>query len=97
MTMIPVVVEPAAELEPGTLGVGDAGARIALIDAEKLRQSITELTGKITDLFQDIKAVGDYQLKEVQVQLEINTEGGVSLVGSLKAGARGAITLTFSD
>lgn len=37
-----------------------------------------------------------YRLTEVQVQLEITAEGGVALIGSVKAGAKGAITLTFS-
>lgn len=33
---------------------------------------------------------------EVQVQLEISAEGGGSLLDTVKTGAKGAITLTFS-
>ncbi len=102
MATIPVVVESeAVALEPGTLGLESSGAlglaaRVVAIDAEALRQSISQLTVQIAGLFEDIKAVGGYRLKEVQVQLEINAEGGVSLIGLVKAGAKGAITLTFS-
>lgn len=97
MNTIPVIVEPGSELESGTLGLGDVTSRIAQIDADALRQSINNLTGQIAGLFKDIKAVGDYKLKEVQVHLEVNAEGGVALIGNLKAGAKGAITLTFSS
>ena len=96
MNTIPVIVEPESELKSGTLGLEDVSGRIAQINADLLRQSISNLTGQITGLFEDIRAVGSYKLKEVQVQLEITAEGGVALIGSLKAGAKGAITLTFS-
>ena len=96
MATIPIIVEPETDLQAGTLSIDEPSARVAQIDADILRRSLSGLTGQITGLFEDIKAVGDYQLKEVQVQLEINAEGGVSLIGSVKAGAKGAITLTFS-
>ena len=97
MSTIPVIIEPVSELEAGTLGLEEIAGRIAQIDADTLRQSIGNLTGQITGLFEDIKAVGGYKLTTVQVQLEITAEGGVALIGSLKAGAKGAITLTFSS
>jgi hypothetical protein len=97
MATIPVVVEPESELESGTLGLESVTGRIAQIDADTLRQSINNLTGQIAGLFKDIKAVGDYQLREVQVHLEVTAEGGVALIGNVKAGAKGAITLTFSS
>jgi hypothetical protein len=97
MATIPVIVEPGSELESGILGLEGLTGRIAQIDAGMLRQSISNLTGQITSLFEDIKTVGSYQLKEVQVHLEITAEGGVALIGNLKGGAKGAITLTFSS
>ena len=97
MSTIPVIVEPASELEGGTLGLEEIAGRVTQIDADILRQSINNLTGQITALFEDIKAVGNYKLTTVQVQLEVAAEGGVALIGSLKAGAKGAITLTFSS
>ncbi|MFO1429395.1 MAG: hypothetical protein U1F76_04530 [Candidatus Competibacteraceae bacterium] len=97
MSTIPVIIEPVSELEGGTLGLEEIAGRVTQIDADVLRKSISNLAGQITALFEDIKAVGSYKLTTVQVQLEITTEGGVALIGSLKAGAKGAITLTFSS
>jgi hypothetical protein len=39
--------------------------------------------------------VGDYELHEVKLQVEISAKGGVNLVGTAEAGGKGAITLTF--
>ncbi len=77
MSTIPVIVEPVSELEAGTLGLEEIAGRIAQIDADTLRRSISSLTGH-TGLFEDIKAVGGYKLTTVQVQLEITAEGGVA-------------------
>jgi hypothetical protein len=42
-----------------------------------------------------VKAVGGFELAEVQVAVELTAEGGVNLIGNLTAGAKGAIQLTF--
>ncbi len=92
---IPVVVGQSEEA-PQTLGLGDhLEQRIANIDADTLRQSVSNLTGQLGTLFEDIKNVGDFKLKQVDVKLEISAEGGVALIGTAKAGATGAINLTF--
>ncbi len=96
MPTIPIVVESEPELESGTLGLRGPSAKITHIDADRLRESLSDLTDQITGLFTDIKSVGDYKLKEVQVSLEISAEGGVALIGTAKAGAKGAVTLTFA-
>lgn len=91
---IPVIVEAA---QPQTLGLGDHWPpRTADIDAETLRQSLANLTGQLGKVFEDVKSVGDFKLKQVEVGLEISAEGGVALIGTAKAGTRGAIKLTFS-
>ena len=100
MATIPVVVEPEkpTHSQNRTLsGSGSAvGRQIEQLDVDQLNQSITELSGKIGQLFKDIKAVGDYKLQEVEVQLEISASGGVSLIGNIQAGAKGAISLKFA-
>ncbi len=101
MAIIPVIVEDTkSESDPraGTLssGILSPGNKIKEIDAEKLRKSLSDLSGQISDVLQDIKDVGNFKLKEVQISVEISAEGGVALIGSAKAGAKGAITLTFS-
>jgi hypothetical protein len=67
------------------------------IDAGKLKQSLTDLSGKLSGLFDDIKAVGEFNLKTVQLSVKISAEGGVALVATGKVGASGTITLTFSQ
>jgi hypothetical protein len=96
MSTIPVAFDATDEPASGTLGVLTPKTRVRPIDADKLQQSLSALTGQISGLFQDIKAVGDFRLKEVQVAVEISAEGGVALIANAKAGAKGAITLTFS-
>ena len=96
MTTIPVVVEETTDPQSGTLGVLTPGSRIKEINANKIRQSVSQLSEQISGIFADIKKVGDFQLKEVQLSVEITTEGGVAIIGVAKAGVKGAITLTFS-
>lgn len=96
MSTIPVIVEDTTS-RPGTLSGGtlsDAGKKN--IDTEKLRNSLSELSGQISEILQDIKNVGDFKLREVNLSVEISAEGGVALIGTAKAGAKGAISLTFS-
>lgn len=94
---IPVVIEASAAPVTRGLGLGDhLERRIAEIDADTLRQSLASLTGQLETLFQDIKSVGGFKLSQVQVSLEISAEGGFALIGTAKASASGAISLTFS-
>ncbi len=93
---IPVVVATDTS-SPQTLGLGSSvQERIEKIDAEVLRQSIGKLTGQLNSLFEDVQNVGNFELNSVQISLEISAEGGVALIGSAKAGAKGALSLTFS-
>lgn len=104
MDLISVIVEE--EDEPGvafdTLGPATRGGPKAIptrarkMDVGRLRESFAGLSAQISTILQDVKKVGDFQLKEVQLQVEISAEGGVNLVGSMKAGVKGAITLTFA-
>ncbi len=93
---IPVVVGDT-ESPSNVLGLGDQVERqIAEIDVDTLKRSLSRLTGQLDSLFQDLKAVGSFKLDQVEVSLEISAQGGVALIGTAKAGAKGAIRLTFS-
>lgn len=96
MSTIPIVFDENVESPSGTLGVLTPGTIIKHVDADKIRQSLADLSGQISGILQDIKAVGDFKLKEVQLSVQIGAEGGVALIGTAKAKAEGAITLTFS-
>jgi len=96
METIQVVSADSNENDQKILGILDSGISIREIDVNVLRSSISKLSNKISEILQDIKTVGDFRLKEVKISVEVNTEGGVVLVGSLKGGAKGAITLKFT-
>ncbi len=103
MQTIPVVVEAGEEEEKGTLGVltpgkpGKGGSKIKNLDVERLRESMAGLAENASTIFKDIKQVGGFRLREVQLQVEITAEGGVALVGIAKAGVKGAVSLTFRE
>lgn len=97
MATIPIVVEARDEIKPGTLGLAQRVATtVKYIETAELRKSFTGLVENLSAIFADIKQVGGFELKEVQVSVEVGAEGGVSLLGTVKASAGGAITLTFS-
>ncbi|CAK8720611.1 hypothetical protein GKODMF_12200 [Candidatus Electrothrix gigas] len=83
-----------ATLGGTTRGTSKKKAGISTISAEKLRESITNLSEEFRTIIQDTKEVGGFQLKEVQIQAGIDAKAGIVLIGS--AGIKGSITLTFT-
>jgi len=98
MSTIPVLVDESHDRPSGTLRGLSPTTLIKQIDADKLRESLSHISEQVASVLQDIKQVGDFKLKEVQVSVEISAEGGVAIVGTVNAGvgARGAMTLTFA-
>jgi len=97
MDTIPVLVEEPSK-KAKTLdesGFYETSISVRNIDVNKLKQSIADLSTKISTIFHDIRNVGEYRLQEIQISVEISAEGGISLVGTLKGGTKGAVTLTF--
>ncbi len=92
------LAEPPYEAEP-TLsprrGLARAGRFVKDVPVDQLHQSLKNLTATLATVLADIKAVGGYELSEVQVGVELTAEGGVRLIGNLTAGAKGALQLTF--
>lgn len=76
--------------------LGRGASAVVPFDTAELAASLRGLTSQLGELFGDLRAVGGYELREVQVGLEISAEGGFNLIGSAKAGGKGAITLTFA-
>ena len=66
------------------------------ISAETLANSMQELKSNLDEVFTSIAEVGDFELSEIKLGLEITAKGGFALIGSAEAGAKGAITLTFA-
>jgi hypothetical protein len=70
--------------------------QIAELSVDSLKQNLKEVTDAVSDFLSDIRAVGEFHLQEVQMQVEVSAEGGIHFIGTAKAGGKGAITLTFA-
>lgn len=93
---IPILFEDSPDVQSGTLGVLSHESVVKRVDVETIKKNLSDLSGELAHIFQGVKKVGDLSLKEIEVAVEINAEGGVALIGSAKVGAKGTITLTFS-
>ena len=66
------------------------------VDAHFLKAQMASMLGVVNDLFSQAEAQTALQLNEVELSVEINAEGQVSLVGNGgKLGNSGGITLKF--
>lgn len=79
----------------GTLSGNSKDGGVLEVDTGRLAASMRELKAQLAEVFTDIREVGQFELSSIELGLEINTEGGFNLIGSLRAGAKGAIKLKF--
>ena len=102
MTTIPVLISeshlsPPPRSEPNLSVFGDKGKPSELslrnIEVDTLQESVKSLTQKLGQIFSDLKAVGDFKLKEVEISVEVSADGRIILVGT--AGVKGGISLKF--
>lgn len=66
------------------------------IPTERLAESMKDIKSSLDEVFASITEVGDFELSEIKLGLEITAKGKFALIASAEAGAKGAITLTFS-
>lgn len=100
METIPFILEDAADRpaqadSTKSIFGAKAGAGLAHVPVDRLRDNLARLTESVSQAFADAGRVGDFQLEEITLQVEVNAEGGVALIGSAKVGGKGAITLRF--
>jgi hypothetical protein len=91
---IRALVAPAPTAQTKGLTQRSPEAVLAEVDIDKLKASIEGLREDMAGLFAARDDKG-FALKQVSVGIEISAEGGITLIGSLTAGAKAAITLTF--
>lgn len=73
-----------------------AEAMLVELDAHKLGGEMARTIQTIRTIVPDEDSDSSgLLLKSVTVGLELSAEGGITLVGTLKAGAKAAITITF--
>lgn len=80
-------------VDVGTKGGGSVG--YAEIPVRTLRDNLRRATIGLAEALQDIWAVGEFQLAEVTIGLEVSAEGGVHFIGTSKVGGKGTIALKF--
>jgi hypothetical protein len=101
MDSIPIIVA-VPEGEEDDLGgvkgilIPEPGTAVKELPASTLRQNLGAVCSAVVELLKDIKQVGQFKLKEVELAVEISAEGGVQLIGTSKVGGKGAIKLKFS-
>ncbi|MGB0909181.1 MAG: Pepco domain-containing protein [Nitrospirales bacterium] len=98
MSTISVIVEQTGEMRSGAFGAMHSSNQILAtpMDARKIKDSLSTFSTEIGTILQGVQAKGDFHLSEVELKVELSAEGGVTLIGTAKAGIAGAITLKFS-
>jgi autotransporter translocation and assembly factor TamB len=103
MSEIPFLVSlPDQDADKETKGIFSSNGKkevvaVRSIPTDRLKANLSNVCQGLAETLQDIKAVGNFHLKEVTIQVEVTAEGGVELIGTAKLGGKGAITLTFSE
>jgi len=98
METIPFLVSLPDEDEQ-VKGIFSSDSDIVVRDlpTERLRENLNKVCQGVASMVNDVKQVGNFQLKQITIQVEVTAEGGVELIGTAKLGGKGAITLTFSE
>jgi hypothetical protein len=99
MESIPVLVADTQSVESAKgLFSTRAGARVLrLVPIERLQANLAELSEGLARATSTCRATGSLVLKEVEVQLEVSAEGGVSLIGTATIGGTSSLTLRFAQ
>lgn len=90
MSTVPMIVE--VDVKGGRSAVG-----LADIPIDTLRANLKAATSSLAEAFSDIRQVGNFQLSEVEIAVEVSAEGGVQFIGTAKVGGSGSISLKFTQ
>lgn len=89
-----LVVPALSKKDQGSKGLLDALTAPKKIGVEILKDHITSFVGSVNSLLSGIPAKeGTFKLNEIELTVEINAEGSIQLIGGIKTGASGGITL----
>jgi len=77
----------------GTKGLF-GGSRPRPLKLESLKGSFTSFFDSLGELMRDLPdGPGPFRLEEIEVTVAVSAEGSIALIGGVKAGATGGITL----
>jgi len=74
----------------GAIGVTD-------VPVDALRANLKAATSTLAEAFRDIRKVGDFELSEVTIEVEVTAEGGVQFIGTAKVSGSGSISMKFTQ
>ncbi len=86
-TKLPILVEVA--------GKGGSGVGVAAIPVATLEANFHSATSLLSKALSGIQQVGQFELHEVEVGVEVSAEGGVQFIGTAKVSGSGTIKLKF--
>ena len=93
---ISVIVEISGEESDHKGGAyGDKETVPVSLPIEALRSSLSTEAAKLLSILDSLHTDSKWKLEEVEVGIEISAEGGISFIGTAKAGAEASIKLTF--
>ncbi|MGA2623837.1 MAG: hypothetical protein ABSF91_08300 [Bacteroidota bacterium] len=82
------------DMAKGSKGLIDKVPAPVKLDAELLKNNLTAFLQAINQLLSGVpKVMEPFKLDEIELAIEVNGEGNIQLVGGVKVGAKGGITL----
>ena len=90
-----VVAAPAAKpYASGEKGLLDSSARLAKLDLNVVKDNLTSFFSSVNGMLSGIPTlIQPYKIDEIEVTFEITAEGSIQLLGGVKAGATGGLTV----
>ena len=58
---------------------------------------MANVSHSMVSVLEEVKNIGRFKLKEITLQVEVSSDGGINLIGTANLGGKGAITLTFAE
>lgn len=74
---------------------GGKDTAVAVVPVEGLRKNLRNATTALAEVLSDLWTVGQFELSEVTVGLEVTAEGGIQFIGTSKVSGTGSISLKF--
>lgn len=91
---ISIIGKDSCELEPK--GKAETHFSYRNLPINTLQANLTDFITRLGTSFENIKTeMSNYALDEIEINVEVSASGGISLVGSIEAGATGGIMLRF--
>jgi hypothetical protein len=92
-----ILIAPAPSLTQVAGGKGLLGDKIIApikLNAELLRNNLSSFIQAVNEALAGLPVIAEpFKLEEIELVVEVNAEGSLQLVGGVKAGASGGITL----